>query len=149
MLSLLEWEIVCAATCCRSCWLSRREWSCCTLSRSWSCLRSCTYWREWRSDWLHATLHSSNSIRIYTLNIPSANTVEPTTIIFVCIQIKRNQKFLTTLDVELSKTICSENIEAKLLWILLVSFDNERLSLPLTSCRNAASFRQNGNHLSL
>ena len=65
------------------------------------------------------------------------------------IDIERNQKLLATLDVKLCKTISSEHIEAKLLRILLMSLDNERLSLPLTSCRNAASFRQNGNHLSL
>ena len=65
------------------------------------------------------------------------------------INIERNQEFLTTLNVELSQTVSSENIKAQFLWILLVGFYYERLSFPLSSLRDAASFRQNGNNLSL
>ena len=147
----LEWEIVSTATCGRSCcWLSWREWSCSTSCRScWlSRLRRSTHWWEWRTR-LHTAHGTSHSVRIYALDVPSTHAVKPATLIFVSIQIKGYQKFLTTLNVELSKTFGTENIEAQLLRILLMSLDYERLSLPLTSCRNAASFRQNGNNLSL
>ena len=46
-------------------------------------------------------------------------------IIFVSIQVERNQEFLTTLDIKLSKTVSTENIKAQLLRILLMSLDDE------------------------
>ena len=148
----LEWEIVSTTTLCRSSWLRSREWSCSTCC--WRSCRSGTHWRsthrwECSSTWLHTAHGTSYGVRVDALNIPCTNAVEPAAIILMSIQIERNQKFLATLDVKLCDAVCTEHIEAKLLRILLVSFDNIRLSLPLTSCRNAASFRQNGNHLSL
>ena len=124
----LEWEIVCTTTRSRSSWLSWREWSCGTSCRSsthWGSLRRSTHWREWSSTWLHSTHRTRYCVRIDALNIPCTNAVEPTAIILVSIQIERNQKLLTTLDVKLCKTVSSEHIEAKLLRILLVSLDNE------------------------
>ena len=149
----LEWEIVCAtAFGCRSCWLSWREWSCCTTSwsgrLSWGCSWSGTHWREWRAR-LHASHSTCYGIRVYTLNIPSTHTVEPTTLVFVSIQIEGNQEFLPTLDIELCQAIGTKHVKTQFLRILLVSLDNERLSLPLSSCRDTASFRQNGDNLSL
>ena len=133
LLHRLEWEIVSATTLSGwSCRLSRWEWSCSTSSRlscsSRSCGRSahwsCTHWREW-STRLHTTHSTSYSVRIYTLYIPSTNAIEPTTIIFVSIQVERNQEFLTTLDIKLSKTVSTENIKAQLLRILLMCLDDE------------------------
>ena len=125
LLHRLEWEIVSATTLSGwSCRLSRWEWSCSTSSRlscsSRSCGRSthwsCTHWREWSTSY---------GVRIYTLYIPSTNAIEPTTIIFVSIQVERNQEFLTTLDIKLSKTVSTENIKAQLLRILLMCLDDE------------------------
>ena len=129
LLHRLEWEIVSATTLSGwSCRLSRWEWSCSTSSRlscsSRSAHWSCTHWREW-STRLHTTHSTSYGVRIYTLYIPSTNAIEPTTIIFVSIQVERNQEFLTTLDIKLSKTVSTENIKAQLLRILLMSLDDE------------------------
>ena len=133
LLHRLEWEIVSATTLSGwSCRLSRWEWSCSTSSRlscsSRSCGRSahwsCTHWREW-STRLHTTHSTSYSVRVYTLHIPCANAVVPTPLILVGIHVERNQKFLTALDIKLSKTVGTENIEAQLLRILLMCLNDE------------------------
>ena len=128
LLHRLEWEIVSATTLSGwSCRLSRWERSCSTSSRLSCSSRSCgrsAHWREW-STRLHTTHSTSYGVRIYTLYIPSTNAIEPTTIIFVSIQVERNQEFLTTLDIKLSKTVSTENIKAQLLRILLMSLDDE------------------------
>ena len=133
----LEWKIVSAAICSRSCWLSWREWSSSTTcwSSNWSRLnRSSTHWRVLRSTRLHTTHSTSYGVRIYALHVPCANTVEPTTLILMSIQIEGNHDLFTCLNIELSNTVCAKNIKAQLLRICFVSFDNIRLSLPLASC---------------
>lgn len=148
--SILERKIICATTlCCRSCRLNWRE--CCSCAISRSCWLSRSYRSTYRRKrtWLHSAHSTSYGVRVNTLDVPGTDAVEPTALILVSINIERNQEFLTTLNVELSQTVCSENIKAQFLWILLVGFNYERLSFPLSSLRDAASFRQNGNNLSL
>ena len=129
----LERKIICATTLsCRSCRLNWRECCSCAISRSCWLSRSyrSTYWRK--RTWLHSAHSTSYGVRVNTLDVPGTDAVVPTTLILVSINIERNQKFLTTLNVELSQTVCSENIKAQFLWILLVGFNYERLSFPLS-----------------
>lgn len=105
----LERKIICATTlCCRSCRLNWRECCSCAISRSCWLSRSyrSTYWRK--RTWLHSAHSTSYGVRVNTLDVPGTDAVEPTALILVSINIERNQEFLTTLNVELSQTVCSE-----------------------------------------
>ena len=118
----LERKIICATTLCRrSCRLNWGECCSCAISRSCWLSRSyrSTYWRK--RTWLHSAHSTSYGVRVNTLDVPGTDAVEPTALILVSINIERNQEFLTTLNVELSQTVSSENIKAQFLWILLVS----------------------------
>ena len=134
----LEWEIVCATLSGTSSWLSWRESSSSTIGScswlsSWLSWSRSTHWREW-STRLHTTHSTSNGVRVYTLYIPCTNSIIPTTLILISINIKRNYYFLTTLNIKLSNAICPKQFEAKLFRILFMSFNNIRLSFPLRTC---------------
>ncbi len=129
----------------RSCGrLGRRERS--RGTTGWS---GCTHWRERSGTRLHTTHRAHHGIRVHSLYVPGAHTVEPTPLILMGINVERHHDFLSTLYVELSQAISTKHVEHQFLRILLMRFDDKRLSLPLASGRDTASFRQNGNDLSL
>lgn len=59
----------------------------------------------------------------------------------MCINIKANVNNLTGMNAKTSNSIRAKNIKSHLLRILLLCFYYISLRLPLTSCRDAASFR--------
>ena len=63
--------------------------------------------------------------------------------------VERYIDLITSVYVELSQAVSTKHVKNHLLRILLVSLDDKRLRLPLTSSRNAASLWQNGNNFSL
>lgn len=63
--------------------------------------------------------------------------------------VERHTHFITQLDIELREAICSKHVKRHLLGILVMGLYNKRLGLPLSSLRDAASFRQNDDDFSL
>lgn len=126
-----------------------------------------------RSDWLNGRLRRNSSIssgrlrgeghcsrlcaicgslrrgKVYMDNIPRTHTVVPPSLIFMGTDVERHTHFITQLDIELREAICSKHVKRHLLGILVMGFYNKRLGLPLSSLRDAASFRQNDDDFSL
>lgn len=126
-----------------------------------------------RSDWLNGRLRRNSSIssgrlrreghgsrlrticgslrrgRVYMDNIPRTHTVVPPSLIFMGTDVERHTHFITQLDIELREAICSKHVKRHLLGILVMGLYNKRLGLPLSSLRDAASFRQNDDDFSL
>ena len=135
-----EWQIVCTVFSSGLCW---REWR-----RSGSrCCRSSSHFRC--GERLCTLCGSLSSSRIYTLYIPGTNTVVPSSLILMCINVERYDHLFTNLNGKLVDTICSKNIKCQLLRILVVSLQDIRASLPFTTCRNTTSFRQYCNNFTL
>lgn len=126
-----------------------------------------------RSDWLNGRLRRNSSIssgrlrreghcsrlrticgslrrgRVYMDHIPRTHTVVPPSLIFMGTDVERHTHFITQLDIELREAICSKHVKRHLLGILVMGLYNKRLGLPLSSLRDAASFRQNDDDFSL
>lgn len=126
-----------------------------------------------RSGWLNGGLRWSSSIssgrlrweghgsrlrticgslhrgRVYMDHIPRTHTVVPPSLIFMGTDVERHTHLITQLDIELRKAICSKHVKRHLLGILVMGLYNKRLGLPLSSLRDAASFRQNDDDFSL
>ena len=126
-----------------------------------------------RSGWLNGGLRWSSSIssgrlrgeghcsrlrticgslrrgRVYMDHIPRTHTVVPPSLIFMGTDVERHAHLITQLDIELREAICSKHVKRHLLGILVMGLYNKRLGLPLSSLRDAASFRQNDDDFSL
>ena len=61
---------------------------------------------------------------IYALYVPCADIVEPTAVIFMCVNVKADIDFLAGLDGELFDSVCTEDVENHLLRILIMCFDD-------------------------
>ena len=105
--------------------------------------------RERHGSRLRAISGSLRRGRVYMDNIPRAHAVVPPSLIFMSADVKRHAHLITQFDIELRKAICSKNVKRHLLGILVVGFYDKRLGLPLSSLRDAASFRQNDDDFSL
>ena len=120
--TILEWQVIGAAFIC-SLW-SWRERSCCATRGSCSG-RSTHAWSWW--EWCTARLHAGKSIGIHMDHIPCTNIVEPTALILMGCNVERHIDFITTLYVELGKTLSAKHVKNHLLGILLMGFDHKRL----------------------
>ena len=115
-------------------------------------------WREWCRFWsrcccrgtlyrLHRSLlvercrlhWSLYGVRVYAFNLPCTDGVEPTTLVFVCVDVETYAKFLAHLDVKQLDFVRTEHIKAAATRVLVVGFNDVILSLPrrACSCRNA------------
>ncbi len=64
------------------------------------------------------------------LHAPSTYVIEPTSLVFVCVDVERHGKFFAQLDIEVAQAILAKYTEHATLRVLLMSFNNELLRFP-------------------